>query len=349
MKILGLETSCDETAAAIVENGVNILSNVVSSSQEIHTKTGGIIPEKAAREQLKSILAVIDLALSEADLEISQIDALAVTVGPGLIGSLLVGVETAKTLSFIYQKPIIPVVHHLAHVYANWLEKPTLVAFPALVLTVAGGHTNLFLMEAHGVFKLLGETRDDAAGEAFDKTARLLKLPYPGGPSIAEKAQVYLNKNKKKLNLFPRPMIGEDNFDFSFSGLKTAVLKEVKEKTLKKADQQKLAAEVQEAIVDSLTQRTLKAIEIYSPKSFLLAGGAAANKRLRDRLRQKLKEANLAIELRIPAVKFCTDNAGFVASYAFFNLEKMSWREINATPNSEEAIARYANHGRKIS
>jgi N6-L-threonylcarbamoyladenine synthase len=329
LKILGIETSCDETAAAVVENGTKILSNVVASSADMHIKTGGIIPENAARQQIKSIIPVISSTLEKANTTKKDIDAIAVTYGPGLIGSLLVGIETAKTLSLLWQKPIVPVNHLVAHIYANWLTEKA-PKFPVLALVVSGGHTDLVLMKKHGEIKWIGGTRDDAAGEAFDKSARLLGLPYPGGPSISKEADKYLSKHpKEKLQLFPRPMIGDDNFDWSFSGLKTAVLNETKEGI---ADQEKTAAEVQEAIVDVLVKKTLKAVEKYNPKSLLLAGGVAANKRLREKFESEIKSQKLKIDFFVPPVKLCTDNAAYIAGAAYFNQSPLPWQKINADP-----------------
>ncbi|MEK7565779.1 MAG: tRNA (adenosine(37)-N6)-threonylcarbamoyltransferase complex transferase subunit TsaD, partial [Patescibacteria group bacterium] len=233
MKILGIETSCDETAAAIVRDGTKLISNIVASSQSMHAKYGGIIPEQAAREQIKAMIPVIHEAL------VTDIDAIAVTVGPGLIGSLLVGVETAKALAYAWNRPIIPVNHLIGHIYGNWIDTPP-PKFPALVLLVSGGHSELILMTDHGKFKYLGGTRDDAAGECFDKCARLLNLGYPGGPMVEK------NAVSKNLTPLPRPMIKEKSFDFSFSGLKTAVLNR------KNEDPQGLAYELQEAITDVL-------------------------------------------------------------------------------------------------
>ena len=225
MTILGIGTSCDETSAAIVEKTEDKLilkSNIVASSLAMHIPTGGIIPENAAREQIKYILPVIKESLKKANIQLPDVDAIAVTYGPGLIGSLLVGVETAKTLAMVLNKPIIPVNHMMGHIYANWIEHPE-IEFPALALIVSGGHTDLLLMEDHGKYKLLGGTRDDAAGEAFDKIGRLLGYDYPAGPIIEQKAKL---GNLKRFD-FPRPLIGSGDYDFSFSGLKTAVLREV--------------------------------------------------------------------------------------------------------------------------
>ena len=324
MKILGIETSCDETAASIVENGTKIISNVVFSSQKMHAKTGGIIPENAARQQIKSIIPVLESSVKKTDF-----DAIAVTVGPGLIGSLLVGVETARTLSFVYKKPIIPVNHLVAHIFANFIEKDQLPIFPSVCLVVSGGHTDLILMKNVKSIKHLGSTRDDAAGEAFDKTARLLGLPYPGGPSISLKAQEYSNNN---LSLFPRPMIHDKNLEFSFSGLKTSVLKRVKDIKMTNKLQSKFAAEVQEAIVDVLISKTLSALDKYKPKSLLLAGGVSANQRLRYKLTKEIKEKKVKVNLSFPEPKYCTDNAAVIASCAFFNKKYIPWEKIKVNP-----------------
>lgn len=338
MIILGIETSCDETAAALIRNGKDILSNVVASSSEIHAKTGGIIPEAAARQQLISIMPVINEALvsglnCKPNSRPPAIDAIAVTAGgPGLIGSMLVGVEVAKTLSILWKKPIVPVVHLLAHVYANWLMGKPYPKFPAIVLTVAGGHTDLFLMKGHGNFKWLGGTRDDAAGEAFDKAARLLNLPYPGGPSIQKEAE---EGNPKKIPL-PRPLINSKDYDFSFSGLKTAIQKEAKNnKGLNKKD---FASSVQEAVADVLTYKTTNAAEKFKAKSILVAGGVAANKRLRELMHQRSR-----IPVFIPPVGLCTDNATFIASHAFFNYHPYDYSKIVAIPDAFEAIKVYGN------
>lgn len=352
MKILGIETSCDETAAAVVENGKKTVSNIVSSSQELHKKTGGIIPEIAAREQIRCIIPVINEALkvskngnnnkldssikSLKSFIIKEIDAIAVTVGPGLIGSLLIGVETAKTIAYVTGKPIVPVNHIFAHSYANWLafdEKPK---FPAIVLVVSGGHTELFLYKDHGKIKWLGGTRDDAAGETFDKTARLLELGYPGGPAIAAAAAIINNNINIKL---PRPMIDEDNLDFSFSGLKTATLREInKLKTLRQFNNltiKQLAYEIQESITDVLVNKTLKAAKQYNVQSILLGGGVAANQRLKEKFELRIENCKLKIYLFIPPPSICTDNAAYVASFAYYNYHPIPWQKIQAQPGLE--------------
>ena len=356
MKILGVETSCDETAAAVVENGTKILSNVVASSAQLHKKTGGIIPEVAAREQVKCIIPVIQEAIKLAGGRwriargkkttsykppaTSQIDAIAVTFGPGLIGPLLVGVETAKTLAFLFKKPIVPVNHLLGHIYANWLSREEKPELPAVALVASGGHTELVLMKDHDKFLWLGGTRDDASGEAFDKIARILGLGFPGGPAIEKKAK---DGNPKAFPL-PRPMINQENFDFSFSGLKTAVLRLVKSQQCRfdativddNIHLPDLAASVQEAIVDCLVKKTIKAALKYKAKSILLSGGVAANKRLRGKMKLEIEKwGNGEIKLFVPPINLCTDNAAFVASYAFFNFKPIPWEKITPFPSLE--------------
>lgn len=330
MNILGIETSCDETAAAVVQDGTKILSSVVASSQKLHTKTGGIIPEAAAREQAKSIIPVITQALKNQ----KNIDAIAVTQGPGLIGSLLVGVETAKTLSLIWQKPIIPINHLVAHIYANWVNNAFTPKFPLIALVVSGGHTDLVLMKAHGKIKWLSGTRDDAAGEAFDKTARLLGLPYPGGPAISKLADKYIKANKEdKLTLFPRPLIHDKSLDWSFSGLKTAVIREIGNTKLSSKKQEYYSAQIQEAIVEILVDKTLKAVENYNAKNLLLAGGVAANKRLREKFTSEINSKEDKIYFHVPEASLCTDNAATIASAAFFNYHPIAWNKIDANPS----------------
>lgn len=357
MRILGIESSCDETAASVVENGTKILSNVIASSSEIHTKTGGIIPENAARQQIISIVPVIEQSLKQAfrkkDLHKYQIDAIGVTYGPGLVGSLLVGVETAKTLSYLWNKPLIPVNHLVGHIYANWLlPKPEprnsrtkelknnkaedlkqMPKFPALALVVSGGHTDLVLMKGHGKISWIGGTRDDAAGEAFDKTARLLGLPYPGGPSISASGAKFKVPNLKyKMNMFPRPMINKHGFDWSFSGLKTAVLRMLNENPVNNNIVNRYSAEIQEAIVDVLINKTLKAVDKYKPKSLLLAGGVASNTRLREKFMTEIENRKLKIDFWVPPPKLCTDNAAYIASCAYFNNKHIEWNRLSANP-----------------
>jgi N6-L-threonylcarbamoyladenine synthase len=391
MNILAIESSCDETAAAVIEDGTKIISSAVATSSAMHEKWGGIVPEVAAREQLKSIIPVIIEALkpftSDAILSLESdsgcarrlayqnddqtkqqfpykpiieknIDAIAVTVGPGLIGSLLIGVEVAKTIAFVTKKPIIPVNHVLAHMYANFVDSSSFIIhsnssgnnqlpthdqrskmndkpiiFPAISLVVSGGHTELFLMTSPKDLKWLGGTIDDAAGEAFDKTARLLGFGARGGLAIQEaanKCKIYNVKCKIKL---PRPLIHEDNLNFSFSGLKTAILREVnKLKQDQKLDElmiQQLAYETQEAITDVLVAKTIKAAEKYNAKSILIGGGVAANLKLRG----KLKLHDFQFQIHIPPVSLCTDNAIYIGAYAFFRGEPTNWQNIDAIPD----------------
>lgn len=338
MTILGIETSCDETSAAILEKHdekITLKSNIVASSLAIHTQTGGIIPENAAREQIKYILPVIKESLQKAfntSDTLHQVDAIAVTYGPGLIGSLLIGVETAKTLAFVLDKPIIPVNHMIGHIYANWIENPN-IEFPALALIVSGGHTDLLLIESHGNYKLLGGTRDDAAGEAFDKIARLVGLTYPGGPIIEQKAK---EGNPKRFD-FPRPLIGSNDYDFSFSGLKTAVLREVKSlianhQPLTTDDINDICAGVQKAITSVLLKKTLKAAEKYNVKSLVLSGGVAANQTLTNAFRQNSQYQIPGIKFYVPTKNLCTDNGAMIAAAACYNFHQIPWRDVTTDP-----------------
>lgn len=332
MIILAIETSCDETGAAVIKDGKTILSNVVASSQTLHAKTGGIIPETAARQQLSSIHLVIDEAMDLAQVTDKNIDAIAVTVGPGLIGSLLVGVETAKTISYLWNKPLIPVNHLLGHVYANFIDNSP--EFPAIALVVSGGHTDMIYLESHPIntkVKYLGSTRDDAAGEAFDKIARLMDLPYPGGPKLAEMADKYVNAHPKvKLNLFPRPLMDSKNFDFSFSGLKTSVRNYLKNNP--DANKPFVAAQVQAAVVDVIVKKSTLAFKKYRPSTFLLAGGVAANNMLRKSLGYSIENIGKSSQLHIPLVNLCTDNAAYIGVCAFYNYKPLPWKKITANP-----------------
>ena len=351
MKILAIESSCDETSAAIVigekkHPKADVISNITASSLSLHSKTGGIIPEIAAREQIRFITPVISEALEKANISFSPqkppgIDAIAVTIGPGLIGSLLVGIETARTLSYIWNKPIVPINHLIGHIYANFVSKisnPNLPAgeqivnkrieFPAIVLVVSGGHTDLIVMIGHGKMKWLGGTRDDASGEAFDKIGRLLDLPYPGGPSIEKEA---LKGNEKAIN-FPRPLIGSHDFDFSFSGLKSAVLREVKDKKLNKKEVADISASVQKAITDVLVKKTLKAAEKYKAKSILLSGGVAANDKLRQQFGLEIDRQMADLKFFAPAKSLCTDNAAMIGAAAIYNYREEFWKNIVVNP-----------------
>ncbi|MBI2404917.1 tRNA (adenosine(37)-N6)-threonylcarbamoyltransferase complex transferase subunit TsaD [Candidatus Gottesmanbacteria bacterium] len=331
MKILAIETSCDETAAAIVEDGIKILSNVVASSTTMHQKYGGIVPEVAAREQHRVIMPVIKETLEQAKLSIDDIDKVAVTIGPGLIGSLLIGVETAKTIAFVTKKPLIPVNHVIAHMFGNFLSPSQPVEFPVISLVVSGGHTELYLMKSRSDLTWLGGTLDDAAGEAFDKTARLLGFGNRGGPAIAAAAANYpiiqLSNNPIKL---PRPLLYDKTLNFSFSGLKTAVLREwKKQETHDEALVNAFAYEVQEAITDVLVAKTIKAAEKYHAQSILISGGVAAN----SCLREKLSILNYQFSIHAPSPALCTDNAVYIASCAFFKSKPVDWHDITALPD----------------
>lgn len=346
--ILGIETSCDETAAALVEikggsprspassrdvplgeaGKFKILANIVSSQIDIHKKYGGVVPEIAARKHVENIIPVIEQALTKAKITPQQIDKIAVTVGPGLVTSLLIGVETAKTLAYAWGKDIVPVNHLKAHLYANWLENKV-IKFPAIALIVSGGHTELIYMKNKTSLKKIGQTVDDAAGEAFDKVAKLLGLDYPGGPEISKLAK---QGNASRFK-FPRPMINSKNYNFSFSGLKTAVLyQSQKIKKLDRKTKADICAGFQQAVVDTLITKTTKAAKQYKVKTIMLSGGVAANKLLRKNLEQKSKELKLAFFK--PAQFLCTDNAAMIAVAA--NFEKpIDWQKIKVDSNLE--------------
>lgn len=336
MKILGVETSCDETACAIVQKDLNsktvrLLSSTISTSLGLHAKTGGIIPEIAARQQTNYIIPVITKALLDAKTNLEDIDAVAVTYGPGLIGSLLVGVETAKTISFLFNKPLIPINHLFGHIYANFIENTDNILFPALGLIVSGAHTDLVVIKNHNDWNWIGGTRDDAAGEAFDKIGRLLGLPYPAGPAISELGKL----GNPKAFPFPRPLIGSPDFDFSFSGLKTAVLREVQTyngKPLKGSIKNDICASTQYAIVDVLVKKTIKAAQKYNTKSILLGGGVAANEMLKHKLQEKISQETPGTKLYVPPKDLCTDNAAMIATTAFFNFNSVEWSKVTADP-----------------
>lgn len=329
MNILAIESSCDETACAVVKDGTLNLSDIVASSKELHEKTGGVVPEVAARKQMEFIIPVVEQTLrkfygdiSEKDFQEKKrtgddIDSIAVTVGPGLVGSLIVGVEAAKSLSLAWRKPLIPVNHLVGHIYANFLKTDFVspeknIEFPAVALLVSGGHTDLVLMRGHDNFEYLGGTLDDAAGEAFDKTARLLGLSkYLGGVLLSKKASECEKNNIA--GILPRPMIYEDSFDFSFSGLKTAVRRLIEKKDY---SIEEVACEFENAVCDVLVEKSTKAIKKFNVKSFLMGGGVAANKQLRCRLENKAKE--LGVSFYVPPLSLCTDNAVYIASAAYF-------------------------------
>ena len=323
VKVLGMETSCDETAAAVIENGRVIHSNVVASQAELHATFGGVVPELASRQHLLTITAVVRKALEDAGTALEDLDAVAVTSGPGLAGSLLVGVNTAKGLAFAKGLPFTGVNHLEGHIYAAWLEEENpeeSPGFPILCLIVSGGHTDLVLMHDHGRFELIGRTRDDAAGEAFDKGARVLGLGYPGGPPIQKAAEESTGTDDP----FPRPRV-RDTLDFSFSGLKTALLERARDRGMYPAPNNGLdrrvvadmAAAYQEAIVDSLVTRTLEAIEQKDVGGLLICGGVAANRPLRDAM-----ETRSPVPVFAPRPSLCTDNGAMIGAAAYYHLRE---------------------------
>ncbi|MFA6551171.1 MAG: tRNA (adenosine(37)-N6)-threonylcarbamoyltransferase complex transferase subunit TsaD [Patescibacteria group bacterium] len=348
MIILGIESSCDETAASLIEakgDKIKVVSNVVSSQIKIHAPYGGVIPELAARNHIKDILPVIDEALYNSAIIpslrggvrggghfflsaqnikmrqkiIDRVDLISITTGPGLVSSLLIGIETAKALAYAWQKPLIGINHLAGHIYGNFIGNIKKIEFPALALVVSGGHTELILMRGHFKFRLLGQTRDDAAGEAFDKAAKILNLGYPGGPAVAQRATEVTNYELKitKIRL-PRPMINDDNFDFSFSGLKTSLLYQVQKDADWKNKTSAYCAEFQQAVVDVLVAKTIKAAKKYKVKTVMLAGGVAANLELREQLGRAVKTELPRIKYNIPDLKYTTDNAAMIAAAGYF-------------------------------
>jgi N6-L-threonylcarbamoyladenine synthase len=320
MRVLAIETSCDDTGAAVVLDGRKILSNVVSSQIPIHQKYGGVVPELASRKHIESITPIVTEALEMATVTLREIDGIAVTQGPGLVGSLLVGLSFAKSLSFATGLPLVGVNHVEAHLSAIFLEeKPP--KFPFIGLVVSGGHTSLFRMDGFGKYKRLGQTRDDAAGEAFDKVAKLLGLGYPGGPIIDELSKA----GDPKAIRFPRASLGKDSFDFSFSGLKTAVVNYVKSHPEPVEGYSEnlirdIVSSFQEAVVEVLVKKTLRAAQHQGLKRIVLSGGVAANRRLRERMKEEASEEK--IKVYIPSPPFCTDNAAMVGVVGYEYLKR---------------------------
>jgi N6-L-threonylcarbamoyladenine synthase len=360
MIILGIETSCDETSVAIIEakrGKFSVRSNIVSSQIETHAKYGGVVPEVAARKHAENFMGVFDLALEEAKVKEKEIDLLACVKGPGLITSLLVGLASARTIAWALGKPFIPVNHLKAHIYANFLLTPPLIRFfPALCLVVSGGHTELVLMRGIERFKKIGETKDDAAGECFDKVAKMLGLPYPGGPKVAQLASM----GNPQAHTFPRPMLTQDNFDFSFAGLKTSVLYFLRDlnmtgprrslcalRSLSEGGEKErkfmtdICASVQQAILDCLIGKTLRAVKAYHVKTVLLAGGVAANIALRQQLQERIRAEFPDVLFIKPLLSYCTDNAAMVAAAGYFQyvtskkkrIFEKTWRTAKADPN----------------
>lgn len=327
--VLGIETSCDETAAAIVKNGREIVANVVASQMESHQRFGGVVPEIASRHHVEQITLVLEETMKRANMDVNELDAIAVTEGPGLVGALLIGVNAAKALAFAHRIPLVGVHHIAGHIYANQLVQE--MKFPLLALVVSGGHTELIYMKEHGVFEVIGETRDDAAGEAYDKVARALQLPYPGGPHIDRLAK----QGKPTIDL-PRAWLEEGSYDFSFSGLKSAVINALhnakqRGETIHPED---MAASFQASVIEVLVEKTIQAAIHYRVKQVLLAGGVAANEGLRTQLQKKMEQLP-EVELVIPPLSLCTDNAAMIAAAGtvLFQQGKRATMALNANPS----------------
>jgi putative glycoprotease GCP len=330
MNILAIESSCDETAAAVVQDGRKVLSNIISSQIEIHKLYGGVVPEIASRKHIEKVIQVVDEALKEASLTMDEIDAVAVTYGPGLVGALLVGVSAAKSIAFAYNKPLIGVHHIEGHISANYIENEELEP-PFLCLVVSGGHTNLVIVKDYGEYEVLGKTRDDAAGEAFDKVARAIGLGYPGGPKI----QKISEEGNKDAIAFPRAKVADNPFDFSFSGLKSSVLNyinscEMKGEEINKAD---IAASFQGAVVDVLVSHTIEGAKQLGFKKIAMAGGVASNTVLREEMKEACERRGF--KFYHPSPILCTDNAAMIGAAAYYDYKKglISDLTLNAVPS----------------
>lgn len=339
MRILAIETSCDETACAVVDVSgktvprFTILSNIISSQVKLHAPYGGVVPTLASREHLKNIHPVFRKALKEARTTMEDVDAIAVTCAPGLVIALLIGVSFARGLGYAYDKKIIPVHHIAAHIYSNWLSNEK-IAFPLLNIVVSGGHTELVLMKRMNSFAILGETRDDAAGEAFDKVAKMLGLGYPGGPAISKLAK---NGNTERYAL-PRPMLSSGNYDFSFSGLKTAVIHCIKKHPEIMRDKTALkdfCASFEQAVADVITEKTIRAAQEYRVKTIALSGGVSANARLRKHLANAITARLKNVAFSTPGPALSTDNAAMIAASAYFNRARATtWKNIDASAHA---------------
>lgn len=328
--ILGIESSCDETSASIVKNGTKEISTVISSQIDIHKNYGGVVPEIASRHHVKNITMVLQECLEKANMTMDDIDAIAITYGPGLIGSLLIGLEAAKTLSFIHNKPLIPVHHIAGHIYANSLVKP--LQFPLLAVVVSGGHTEIIEMKDHYKFEKLGGTLDDAIGECYDKVARVIGLEYPGGPKVDK-----LAAEGELTYKLPIPL-QDDSYNFSFSGLKSAVInlahnEEQRGVPIRQAD---LAASFQNVAISSIVSKVKKAINEKNIKNVIVAGGVAANKGLRNAMTELTEELN--VELSIPPMKYCTDNATMIAAAGYYAYKDGRRADLNLNSKSQDTL-----------
>lgn len=336
VRILAIETSCDETAVAIVEDGNRLLSNVVASQVTIHQQFGGVVPEVASRKHVESITWMIEQALTDAELTIDQLSAIAVTQGPGLVGSLLIGVIAAKSLALAHELPLIGVHHIAGHIYANELVQP--LQYPLLALVVSGGHTELIHMPQRGEFRIIGQTRDDAAGEAYDKIARALDLPYPGGPHIDRLAQEADGEVE-----FPRAWLEAGSYDFSFSGLKSAVLSLLNQANMKNTpiDRAHIAHGFQASVIDVIVGKTMQAAQQLNVAHIALAGGVAANQGLRAALTSQCEAAG--ISLAIPPLHLCTDNAAMIGAAAFLKWEKQQFDALDMPTHAMLPLADWLN------
>lgn len=330
--ILAIESSCDETSAAVVVNGRTLLSNIVASQIKSHMRFGGVVPEIASRHHVEQITQVIEEALVQADKTMEEIDSVAVTIGPGLVGALLIGISAAKAVAMAANKPLIAVNHMAGHIYANQLIEP--LQFPLMALVVSGGHTELVYMPQDGQFEIIGETRDDAAGEAYDKIGRILNLPYPGGKKMDELAHI-----GEDVYDFPRAMIHEDHYDFSFSGLKSAVINRIHNAKQKGEEivPENVAASFQASVVEVLVEKSKRALQEYPVKQFVLAGGVAANRGLRTRLQEMMQSHYPTVTFSIPPMNLCGDNAAMIgaAAYSKWLEQDFAAMDVNAIPGLE--------------
>ncbi len=333
--ILGIESSCDEMSASIIKNGNTEIKTIVLSQMDIHKKYGGVVPEIASRCHIESATMVLEELFEGIDLTMNDITAIAITYGPGLIGSLLVGLQIAKTLAFVYNKPLVPVHHIAGHIYANNLVEE--MKFPLISLVVSGGHTDIIYMKDHFEFEKIGGTLDDAVGECYDKVARVLDLPYPGGPQIDR-----LSKEGNDIYKLPLPL-DDDSFNFSFSGLKSAVInlvhnEEQRGNVINKAD---LATSFQNTVVKIITKKTMKAIEKYNVNKLIMSGGVAANKALREKFETLCNENN--INFSVPPIKYCTDNAAMIATAGYFAYIKGLRSDMTLNAVAVDSLYNYVN------
>ena len=330
--ILAIESSCDETSAAVVVNGRTLLSNIVASQIKSHMRFGGVVPEIASRHHVEQITQVIEEALVQAGKTMEEIDAVAVTIGPGLVGALLIGISAAKAVALAANKPLIAVNHMAGYIYANQLIEP--LQFPLMALVVSGGHTELVYMPQDGQFEIIGETRDDAAGEAYDKIGRILNLPYPGGKKMDELAHI-----GEDVYDFPRAMIHEDHYDFSFSGLKSAVINRIHNAKQKGEEivPENVATSFQASVVEVLVEKSKRALQEYPVKQFVLAGGVAANRGLRTGLQEMMQSLYPTVTFSIPPMNLCGDNAAMIgaAAYSKWLEQDFAAMDVNAMPGLE--------------